>query len=181
MYPSGPLLRKAGITAERAALAGVAIIAMAKASRTEESLDKQAEAAIEEARMVLPGIQALFGFQLIAGFNQGFSKLSAVEQNLHYVSLVLVTLAIAIIMTPAAYHRIVEQGSVSLFFVRLISWLIAVAMVPLMVALGLEVYVVGTVVLEERTFSAIVAGVLVVILAALWFGFPFAMRNRKLP
>jgi hypothetical protein len=154
---------------------------MAKAARSEESLEKRAEAAIEESRMVLPGIQALFGFQLIAGFNQGFDKLPVAEQHLHYTSLVLVALAIAIIMTPAAYHRIVEQGSVSLFFVRLISWLIAVAMVPLMVALGLEVYVVGVVILKTQAFSAVIAGTLVVLLAALWFGFPFVMRNRQLP
>ncbi len=154
---------------------------MAKAARSEENLDKRAEAAVEEARMVLPGIQALFGFQLIAGFNQGFDKLPPAEQYVHYSSLVLIALAIAIIMTPAAYHRIVEQGSVSLFFVRLISWLIAAAMVPLVAALGLEVYVVGTVILAQRALSAIVAGVLVVVFAALWFGFPFVMRNRQLP
>jgi hypothetical protein len=158
------------------------MIAMAKASsRSEESLEKRAEAAIEESRMVLPGIQALFGFQLIAGFNQGFEKLPAAEQHLHYASLILVALAIAIIMTPAAYHRIVEQGSVSLFFVSLISWLVAAAMAPLAVALGLEVYVVGTVIIEARGPSAAVAGVLVAVIVALWFVFPFAMRSRQLP
>ena len=154
---------------------------MAKAPRSEESLEKRAQAAIEEARMVLPGIQALFGFQLIAGFNQGFSKLPATEQYLHYVSLVLIALAIAVIMTPAAYHRLVEQGSVSLFFVRLVSSMIAAAMVPLAVALGLEVYVVGTVILAERTLSAVIAGALVMVFAALWFGFPLVMRKRQLP
>jgi hypothetical protein len=150
---------------------------MAKA-RSDESLEKRSEAAIEESRMVLPGIQTLFGFQLIAGFNQGFSKLPELEQVLHYASLGLIALAIAIIMTPAAYHRIVEQGSVSLFFVRLISWMIAIAMVPLAIALGLEIYVVGTVILETRLTSALVAIGLVVIFAALWFAFPFAMRMR---
>jgi hypothetical protein len=167
--------------AERAVPTRVAITAMAKAPRSEESLDKRAEAAIEEARMVLPGIQALFGFQLIAGFNQGFGDLPPTEQYLHYAALVLVAVAIAIIMTPAAYHRIVEQGSVSLFFVRLISWLIAVAMVPLMIALSLEVYVVGIVILKARAASAIIAGLLMLLLAALWFGFPFVMRARRLP
>jgi hypothetical protein len=151
---------------------------MAKAARPEEGLEKRAEAAIEEARMVLPGIQTLFGFQLIAGFNQGFGKLASADQSLHYVSLVLVALAVAIIMAPAAYHRIVEQGSVSLFFVKLTSWMIAAAMVPLAIALSLEVYLVGTVIMGERGPSAIVATVLFVIFAALWFAFPFAMRQR---
>ena len=37
-----------------------------------EALKDAVEQALEEARMVLPGIQALFGFQLIAVFNQRF-------------------------------------------------------------------------------------------------------------
>src|SRR4051794_39376366 len=113
---------------------------------SEERLEKIAQAAIEEARMVVPGIQALFGFQLIAVFNQRFHDLTSGEQALHFFSLVLVAVAIALIMTPAAYHRLVEWGSVSDFFVRLASGLIATAMVPLMVALCLEVYLVGRVV-----------------------------------
>jgi hypothetical protein len=37
--------------------------------------EKMAMAALEEARMVLPRIQALFGFQLIAAFNETFRQL----------------------------------------------------------------------------------------------------------
>ena len=45
------------------------------------SLTESATHLLNEGRMVLPGIQALFGFQLIAVFNQGFAqKLSAAEQ-----------------------------------------------------------------------------------------------------
>jgi magnesium-transporting ATPase (P-type) len=155
---------------------------MAKApSRSDESLEKRAEAAIQESRMVLPGIQTLFGFQLIAGFNQGFRELAPLEQHLHYIALILTALAIAVIMAPAAYHRMVEQGSVSLFFVQLISWMIAVAMVPLAVSLGLEVYVVGTVILGERAAAAVIAGGVVAVFAALWFVFPLVMRCRQLP
>ena len=76
--------------------------------------------------MVLPGIQALFGFQLIAAFNETFRQLEPQEQILHFVALVLVAIAIAIIMTPAAYNRLVERGSLSDFFVRLASWLVGV-------------------------------------------------------
>ena len=43
------------------------------AGRKEEvRLDSAASHLLEECRMVLPGIQALFGFQLIAVFNDGF-------------------------------------------------------------------------------------------------------------
>ena len=147
-------------------------------SVTPRSLDRTAEAAIEEARMVLPGIQALFGFQLIACFNAGFRELPQLEQYIHYVAIILVTLSIAIIMTPAAYHRMVELGSVSMFFIRLISALIAVAMVPLMIALCLDLYVIGRIILSAE-WSGAVAGALFLIVAALWFAFPFLMRIRR--
>jgi hypothetical protein len=47
---------------------------------------------IEEARMVLPGIQAFFGFQPSA--------------------LLLVALSSAPVMAPAAYHRLAERSAV---------------------------------------------------------------------
>jgi Family of unknown function (DUF6328) len=141
--------------------------------------EKLAMAAIEEARMVLPGIQALFGFQLIAAFNETFRQLEPLEQILHFVALIFVAVAIAIIMTPAAYHRLVERGSVSDFFVRLASWLVAAAMLPLMIALCIEVYLLGRVILHQEWICAAVAVFLLIVFSGLWFFFPFAMRLRR--
>jgi hypothetical protein len=145
---------------------------------SEERRERIAQAAIEEARMVVPGIQALFGFQLIAVFNQRFHDLTAAEQTLHFFALILIAVAIAIIMTPAAYHRLVERGSVSDFFIRLASRLIAAAMLPLIVALCLEVYLVSRMVELPAWLSAATAAGLFAVFATLWFAFPFAMRNR---
>jgi hypothetical protein len=76
-------------------------------------LDSAASHLLEECRMVLPGIQALFGFQLIAVFNQGFDeKLTSGEQQLHFLALFLVALSAALVMAPAAIHR-QSQCSVS--------------------------------------------------------------------
>ncbi|HEX4779662.1 MAG TPA: DUF6328 family protein, partial [Usitatibacter sp.] len=51
---------------------------MATRSHGEEhqrlDLAKAATAVLEECRMVLPGIQAIFGFQLTAVFQQAFSE-----------------------------------------------------------------------------------------------------------
>lgn len=151
-----------------------------KAQSYQEMLEKAAEASMQEARMVLPGIQALFGFQLIATFSPGFYELPTDERHLHFAAVVLVTLSIAMIMAPTAYHRIVEQGSVSLFFVRLISLMIAAAMVPLMIALCLDVYLIGALVLSARWAAAVIAGALLLVFAALWFVFPFVVRSGRL-
>jgi hypothetical protein len=137
-----------------------------------------AQEVIEEARMVLPGIQALFGFQLIAVFNERFRSLDPLEQGLHYIALVLIAVAIALIMTPAAYHRVVEQTTVSEFFIRFASWLVAAAMLPLMTAIALEVYIVGVVLFGRGTASLVVAAILFAVFAGLWFVLPFSMRRN---
>ena len=71
----------------------------------ELDLEKAVLLLLDECRMVLPGIQALFGFQLVAVFSQNFERLAPTAQRLHLLSLTLVGTAIVLIMTPAAYHR----------------------------------------------------------------------------
>jgi hypothetical protein len=145
----------------------------------DESLQQQAQQAIEEARMVLPGIQALFGFQLIAIFNNRFQDLTLYEQYLHFSSLLMVALAIALIMTPAAYHRIVERGTVSHFFIHLASRLIASAMIPLMFAIALEVLLLGRLILGRGWTSLAAAGGTLAIFGFFWFLYPLFKRNSK--
>ena len=49
-----------------------------------ESLSDSVTHMLEECRMVLPGIQALFGFQLVAVFDSTFwTKLDRLEQVIH--------------------------------------------------------------------------------------------------
>jgi len=143
----------------------------------DEQTEKIAQEAIDEGRVVLPGIQALFGFQLIAVFNERFRQLSEGEQLIHFTAIMLVAIAIALIMTPAAYHRLAEQATVSIFFVRLASWLIAAAMVPLMIGLTLEVYLLGRLILGSVRTSLAAAAFLFAIFSTLWFVFPLFMRR----
>ena len=144
--------------------------------RNQEELDKRAQNAIEEARMVLPGIQALFGFQLIAVFNQRFPQIPAGQQLLHYCALLLVGAAIGLIMAPAAYHRIAEQHSVSRFFIQLASVMIAISMLPLLTAMSFEIYILGHLVLDNDQASFWIAAAVAVFLALLWYVFPFIAR-----
>jgi hypothetical protein len=67
-----------------------------------ETLEEEATHATDEARMVLPGVQAVLGFQLVALFNQRFELLSPAEQVLHLAAFLLVALAMGLLMTPAA-------------------------------------------------------------------------------
>lgn len=145
-----------------------------------ESLEQRAHSIHQEARMVLPGIQALFGFQLIAAFNARWQDLAVVDRVIHLSALLLIGLAIALIMTPAAYHRICEPGRTSMFFVRLASALVAVAMVPLILGISLDLYVVTRMALPEEDpwLGVTLALVSFIVFASLWIAFPYWYRLR---
>lgn len=145
----------------------------------EKRTQKSARGAIEEARMVLPGIQALFGFQLIAVFNNRFTEIPPYEQKLHLCAALLVAIAIALIMTPAAYHRQAEPHGASEFFVRLTSLLITAAMAPLMIGLCLEIYILSDLILDDGGTSAAIAGLLLLLFAGLWFALPNILRRGE--
>jgi hypothetical protein len=139
-------------------------------------LEKSVLILLEECRMVLPGIQALFGFQLIAVLNPMFSRLDVGQQRLHLVAVGLVALAIALIMTPAAYHRQTGPGQVSEAFVTLASRLVLWSMGPLAVAMCLDFYLVGFVILRSH-WAALFAAALQLVFVGLWWVLP---RSRRL-
>lgn len=144
----------------------------------DETLKDEAQAAEQEARMVLPGIQALFGFQMIAVFSERFTELDPYERWTHLGSLGLVTLAIACAMAPAAYHRMAEPGRVSRRFVELASSFLAWAMVFLAGAIGSELYVVVKAGAGDDWFGTLVAVVACSVFAWFWFALPMRKRRR---
>jgi hypothetical protein len=111
--------------------------------REELKLSQAAQYLLDESRMVLPGIQAIFGFQLMSVFSERFKELGEGEQRLHYVAIALVVAAIAIVMTPAAYHRTQEANQVTDTFIVVSSRLLLAGMLPLAVALCLDLYLLG--------------------------------------
>jgi hypothetical protein len=149
-------------------------------TRQRLSLDAAASNILEECRMVLPGIQALFGFQLIAVFNQGFSeRLTVQEQHLHLVSILLVVASIALVMAPAALHRQAEPHSVSDRFLHVSSRLLLWGMLPLAVGISLEVYLIGQLILHDETMAVAMAIGVFVLFALLWLILPLRERYSR--
>ena len=144
------------------------------------SLSEAAQYLLDECRMVLPGIQTLFGFQLIVVFNSGFDqKLSATEQQLHLIAIVLVAIAVAIIMTPAAYNRQTTPMEVTDDFVRLSTRLLLWSMFPLAVGISLDLYLIGRVITGSIGGGVLSAGVFAVYVV-LWFLLPRVRLIRRL-
>jgi hypothetical protein len=134
---------------------------------------------LEECRMVLPGIQALFGFQLIAVFDQDFfTMLSPHGQIVHLVALVLVSISIALVMSPAALHRQTHQHSVSERFIRMASRLLLAGMFPLLIGISLEVFLVASLVARSSAAGGAIALAVAAVFILLWIVLPRRERGR---
>ncbi|WP_070266808.1 MULTISPECIES: DUF6328 family protein [unclassified Duganella] len=143
------------------------------------SLKDQFRNVVEEARMLLPGVQALLGFQTIAVFNQRFTELAPLERNSHMVALTLVVVSVSLLMTPAAYHRIVEPHHVSEKTLAVTTLLICLSLLPLASALSLDFFVVLSLATHERALSLGVGASAFFLLIALWFAFPLRERRKR--
>jgi Family of unknown function (DUF6328) len=131
-----------------------------------------AEFLLNECRMVLPGIQALFGFQLIAVYNAGFrEKLTVPEQDLHLFAIGLIAIAVALIMTPAAFHRQAGSRQISEAFIRLCARLLGWSMVPLALAISIDFFLVAQIIMHNDLVAWLAAAVLGVFFA-MWFVLP---------
>lgn len=148
--------------------------------QTEElPLSKAAEFLLNECRMVLPGIQSLFGFQLIAVFSAGFSqKLSVPEQHLHLLAIGLISMAIALIMTPAAYHRQAGAREVSDTLIRISSRLLLCSMIPLALSICIEFYLIAKVLLDNAIVPMLATALLAIFITS-WFIVPRILVARQ--
>ena len=136
-------------------------------------LAQSARFLLEECRMVLPGIQALFGFQLIAVFSPGFDeKLGPAEQRLHLAAIALIAVAIALVMAPAAYHRQTGPEEVTETFIRISTRLVLWSMLPLAIGICLDFYLIARTILEGGVLVPILAALLLAVFLVLWFVLP---------
>lgn len=129
--------------------------------------------------MVLPGVQALLGFQLVAVFNQRFLALSPREQALHLAAFLLIATSAGLLMTPAAYHRQTGGDRITRHFVRLATRLIMLAMWPLSVALAIDTYLISHLVFGVQAIALATALGVISLLVGLWFVLPLVSRSER--
>jgi DMSO reductase anchor subunit len=150
------------------------------AAEEEQALSETVSNVLEEARMILPGTQTLFGFQLIVVFNARFhEELSPLEEYVHLGATMLVALATAMLIAPAAYHRIAEPETVSRQFVALSSQLLSWSLVPLALAICADFYLVASLVTANAAASIVLALMLFLVFGGLWFVLPGRAMNRR--
>jgi hypothetical protein len=142
----------------------------------DEETRNRVQQVLTEARVVLPGAQAIFGFGFSAVLSDAFRELPDSSKLAHLTALVFVTLSIVLLIAPAAYHRIVEEGENTEHFVGFAGRLITAAMVPLAIGISLDFFVVTRKIVGS--FAAGVTGGVsaLAVFFGMWFGYTAAKR-----
>ena len=131
---------------------------------------------LTEARVVLPGVQALLGFQLIAVLTKPFQQLPAELKIAHAVGLGLMTLSIVLLLAPAALHRLAFKGEDVPIVHTVGSILVTAALAALALGLAAEVMVAIGALTDQPAIGALTAAVVLLVLFGLWYLWPLAIR-----
>jgi hypothetical protein len=136
------------------------------------------EQMLTEARVILPGAQALFGFQLIVMLTETFGALPDEAKLVHAASLLCVALTAILLMAPAALHRLSFAGEDSPTLLRIGAHLVTAALLPLSLGLAGDVYVAIGHSLGNEPLGLASAALILSLLLALWYAWPLAIRAR---
>ncbi len=142
-------------------------------------LSTKIEQMLTEARVIIPGCQALLGFQLIAMLTHGFDELPPEAKVVHAVGLCCVTAAAILLMTPAALHRESFGGEDSEAFLRLGSAFVIAASLPLALGIAADVYVVFLKITHSVAITLAATLTLLCVMLLLWYLYPMWLRARR--
>lgn len=150
---------------------------------TESADDRKNRQLVEllnELRVVLPGVQMLFGFLLAVPFTQRFSTISDLQSNVYYGTFLAATAASVFLIAPASFHRIVWRHGRKRQLLQVSNKLAIIGTAFLAVAIAGSVGLV-TSLLFGNTWAAAAAAFVAGLIAAVWFVLPFVSRLLGAP
>jgi hypothetical protein len=72
----------------------------------QERINRELIELLNELRVALPGVQFLFAFLLIVPFQQTVDRITDFQRDVYFVSLLSAAVASALLIAPAAQHRV---------------------------------------------------------------------------
>ena len=146
-----------------------------KETETPTPLSTKVDQLLTEARVIIPGAQALLGFQFAVTLTRAFEQLPAFAQLAHVAALLCVALAVILLMAPAALHRLSFGGEDAPEFVKLGSAFVIAAPAPL--ALGIALDTSSRLALDSDQGAFLLASFTLLVLFGLWYAYPLLRRQ----
>ena len=108
-----------------------------------------------------------------------FEKLPSLPRLLHAAALMSVAISVALLITPAALHRIVWAGEDTEAVFGIGGRVTILALLPLAMGMAGDSYVVLSRVLGSTGPAAIAATLVLLYLIGFWFAWPFVERLQR--
>jgi hypothetical protein len=142
-------------------------------------IEVQVDQLLTEARVIIPGVQALLGFQLTVTMTSVFAQLPPESKFAHAVALCCIGLAVVLVMAPASIHRLAFAGQDDAAFLPIGSALVVAAGVPLALGITLDSYVAIAQALGSTRLAMALAAVALILLLGMWYLYPLWRRQAK--
>ncbi|HTO25052.1 MAG TPA: DUF6328 family protein [Gaiellaceae bacterium] len=139
--------------------------------------DRELIELLNEVRVGLPGVQVLFAFLLALPFSTGFAKMTTLERDAYYVSLISTTLAAAFMIATPSFHRLRWRVESKEHIVKLGNSFTIVAFALLAVAMVSAVLMVTSFLFGAGSGIAAAVGMGIVFFV-LWYGIAFGAWLR---
>ena len=136
------------------------------------------EQQLTEARVILPGAQALLGFQFIVMLTQRFEQLPAEVHVAHLLGLIALTAAIVLLICPSAIHRLTFAGHDDPRLYEMSARLLTLALLPLAAGISLDLWSAFVLLGGEKRTALLGSAGAFALLIALWFAWPLLLRRR---
>jgi hypothetical protein len=140
-----------------------------------ERIDRELIELLNELRVALPGVQFLFAFLLIVPFQQKVDRVTDFQRGVYFVALAAAALATALLIAPAAQHRILFRQQDKENLLRRSNRSAIAGLIALGLAICSALLLVVDV-LFSATLAWVTAGALAVLLTWWWLAVPLWMR-----
>lgn len=143
------------------------------------SIHDKIRQALTEARVIIPGNQALLGFQFAVILQRAFIDLPLWIKYVHLASLALITVSTILLMTPAAFHRIAERGEETERFYRVTHRMVLCSLPPLALGVCGDFFIVLFKISGSLAPSLVAGGLMLFLFVGMWFGYTTWRRDRR--
>jgi hypothetical protein len=142
-----------------------------------ERIDRELIELLNELRVIMPGVQVLFGFLLTVPFQQGFQTIDDFQRTVYFATLLLTAASSAFLMAPSAFHRLTFREGQKPYLIRFGTRQTIIGMTLLALAMNGAILLLTDIIFHAPTVVVTVVG-MVSLFAWLWYGVAWIRRAR---
>ena len=140
-------------------------------------LDRELVELLQEMRIMLPGIEVIFGFLLTVPFTERFTRLTWLQTSTYFLVFISTALAIAFLVAPSAYHRLRWRQYDKEHLLRIANKFAITGLAFFAFALSGIGFIVTDMVIHTTSAVWVAAGIGSTVVL-LWFGLPLFRRAQ---